>query len=114
MNLELENRECGLQELYRAFLPAVYRTAFSLVQEHPMAESVTRDCFVELARSELRFESMRQIQGWLVLTATSRCGNRGAAGLLWTLRRLRGQEGFTLQELASLLRLWLGNNQRGN
>lgn len=112
MKQERENRECGMQELYRAFLPSVYRTAFSLVRDHPLAEAVARDCFVELARSELRFGSLRQVQGWLVLTAASRCGDGGTAGLLRALRGLRGQDGFTLRELAAVLRLWLGNDHR--
>ena len=103
----------ALEDLYHAYMPAVYEVAFSFVQNPTEAEDLVQDCFLSLARCKTRFRSQRQILGWLILTTAARSRKRCArtasqsfAALLPALRYLRDREGFSLSELATLLHLF--------
>lgn len=71
-----------LEELYRDFMPAVYRLAFALLRDRGEAELVVRDCFLHLARGGMRFRRRRQIRCWLMKAAAKRSWEQ--------LRRRRG------------------------
>lgn len=102
-----------LEDLYYAYMPAVYDMAFFFLPNSSDAENVVRDCFVSLARCESCFRDRRQILGWLILAAavysrkwSANATSPGFTSLLHALHFLRDREGFTLAELAALLRIF--------
>lgn len=65
--------ELNLQSLYRDYLPAVYRVAYSCMHNAFDSEDAAQEAFLRLAKFRGSFEDARQIKAWLIVTVTNIC-----------------------------------------
>ncbi len=73
MEAERSRTELNLQTLYEAYLPSVYRVAFTYMHNSYDSEDAAQEAFLRLARFRGSFESERQIRAWLIVTVTNVC-----------------------------------------
>ncbi|HUD45362.1 MAG TPA: sigma-70 family RNA polymerase sigma factor [Candidatus Baltobacteraceae bacterium] len=90
--------ESAFAELVRRHVDFVYSAALRMVRDAHMAEDVTQDVFVALARSARQLAGRPVLSGWLHRTAQNLAANTVRSDVR---RRVRELEAATMNELLS-------------
>lgn len=65
----------AFDDLYRHYVPAVYRNAFMLVKDREDAEDIVQDTFLALWHKRMTLAGRESVDGWLFVTCHNRCIN---------------------------------------
>ncbi len=82
--------ELNLQSLYQAYLPSVYRAAYTYMHNSFDSEDAAQEAFLRLARFRGSFDDERQIKAWLIVTVSNVCKD---------MLRSRSRRDTSLEEL---------------
>jgi RNA polymerase sigma factor (sigma-70 family) len=90
--------ETAFAELVRRHVDFVYSAALRMVRDAHLAEDVTQDVFVALAKNARQLKERPVLSGWLHRTARNLAANAVRSDVR---RRVREQESATMNELLS-------------
>jgi RNA polymerase sigma factor (sigma-70 family) len=90
--------ETAFAELVRRYVDFVYSAALRMVRDAHLAQDVTQDVFVALARNARQLTERPVLSGWLHRTAQNLAANAVRSD---ARRRVREQESATMNELLS-------------